>query len=149
MRWVFKWINYESNSSWISLKCFQVSNSCLMDLGCPLLLRSSDRRLRRRAATIDLIFSFFQYFDARNEADTTILKKPCNYWDSNWHFLDKTPFGSSYKFQIDSQKWKTIITYSTFLGFWAGQISIAGEFHQNCSERGALSKWKNPLASVM
>ena len=52
MRWVFKWINYESNSSWISLKCFQVSNSCLMDLGCPLLLGSSDRRLRRRAATL-------------------------------------------------------------------------------------------------
>ena len=33
MRWVFKWTNDESNSSWIGLKCFQVSNSCLMDLG--------------------------------------------------------------------------------------------------------------------
>ena len=44
-------MNYESNSSWISLKCFRASNSCLMDLGCPLLLGSSDRRLRRRAAT--------------------------------------------------------------------------------------------------
>ena len=42
MRWVFKWINHKSNSSWKSLKCFQVSNSCLMDLGCPLLLGSSD-----------------------------------------------------------------------------------------------------------
>ena len=52
MRWVFKWINDESNSSWISLKCFQVSNSCLMDLGCPLLLGSSVRRLRRHAATL-------------------------------------------------------------------------------------------------
>ena len=52
MRWVFKWINYEFNSSWISLKCFQVSNSCLMDLGCPLLLGSSDRRFCRRAATL-------------------------------------------------------------------------------------------------
>ena len=31
---------------------FKVSNSCLMDLGCPLLGESSDRRLRRRAATI-------------------------------------------------------------------------------------------------
>ena len=49
---MFKWINDESNSSWISLKCFQVSNSCLMDLGCPLLLGSSVRRLRRRAATV-------------------------------------------------------------------------------------------------
>ena len=32
MSWVFKSINNDSNSSWISLKCFQVSNSCLMDL---------------------------------------------------------------------------------------------------------------------
>ena len=35
MRWVFEWINDESSSSWTSLKCFQVSNSCLMDLRCP------------------------------------------------------------------------------------------------------------------
>ena len=27
-------------------------NPCLMDLGCPLLRGSSDRRLRRRAATL-------------------------------------------------------------------------------------------------
>ena len=48
---MFEWIKDESNSSWIILNCFQVSNSCLMILGCPLLLGSSDRRLRRRAAT--------------------------------------------------------------------------------------------------
>ena len=30
----------------------KVSNSCLMDLGCPLLRGSSDHRLRRRAATV-------------------------------------------------------------------------------------------------
>ena len=29
-----------------------VSNSCSMDLGCPLVRGSSDRRLRRRAATL-------------------------------------------------------------------------------------------------
>ena len=58
---MFEWINHESNSSWISLKCFQVSNSCLMDLGCPLLLGSSDRRLRRRAATLPHFRCFFLF----------------------------------------------------------------------------------------
>ena len=32
--------------------CLYSFNPCLMDLGCPLLRRSSDRRLRRRAATV-------------------------------------------------------------------------------------------------
>ena len=31
---------------------FYGSNSCLLDLGCPLLRGLSDRRLRRRAATV-------------------------------------------------------------------------------------------------
>ena len=36
----------------MSRKCFQVSNSCLIDLRCPLLRGSSDCRLRKRAATL-------------------------------------------------------------------------------------------------
>ena len=34
---------------------FKVSNSCLTGLGCPLLRGLSDRRLRRRAATLPVL----------------------------------------------------------------------------------------------
>ena len=37
-------------------ECFYSSNPCLMDLGCPLLRGSSDRRLRRCAATLPLLW---------------------------------------------------------------------------------------------
>ena len=50
------WLN-DAINIWVSkFECFYSSNPCLMDLGCPLLNGSSDRRLRTCAATLPLFW---------------------------------------------------------------------------------------------
>ena len=59
---------------------FQISNSCWMDLVCPLLRGSSDRRLRRRAATVVNVLQIRQTVFCGGtiiDTDTVITEAHC------------------------------------------------------------------------
>ena len=56
---------------------FQVSNSCSMDLGCPLLRGLSDRRLRRCASTNVVIYWKKTLLSRRWYLITWLLFQPC------------------------------------------------------------------------
>ena len=66
---------------------FAVSNSCSMDLGCPLLRESSDRRLRRRAASLPPLLertfpgsTFFSVFGAVTATMTDLVEENRFFW---------------------------------------------------------------------
>ena len=131
---------------------FQVSNSCSMDLGCPLLRGSSDRRLRRRAATITIynilwfsclcrttgqsVATFTVFVNIFHIADTKRCQSIC-FWISTGSIV----FSTKYNMKLRGSSTVKVLLkgYSPF-----SLVSAVGE-----NKWGTIHRQQHPFAQCL